>query len=704
MEGGIVRIAIEKEGQLPQLILFDQSQPLESIIKDACAKWNMSIPEQYALQYADFNNYITEENRFEIKNGTVLKLMLSPAKLAQEIYDKLQSPAIEDKRNTLSQLSSISEDLTFAGEFIKRKGLGLIISILEKRPDPEAMASALKAFQELMEHPGVSWDTLTHGFIKNLTVFVNKKSLTDPTVLNRCLSILESIVSNSSTLYPLVEKEVIFDNLIQHLHSGNQEIQLNAIALINGLFLKTDQTHKRQFADRMIKTGVRGALLNYVIRANKPIKGEMAHQLYVYQALMFGLQNDMLLTKGGRNNQSLLESLDILRKTAFESDIVSSCGRPLSQAGHPGKDFKRLGFTEYNNPVQDFSEVPPGLLPIHAMLFFARKHQDQYIKVVLENLSRGDDYECPFARSSIALTKMLCEVLKINGEPPADSSEEYYPIFFTTDHGFEEFFCICIQLVNKTWKEMRATANDFNRVMAVVREQIVRSLGERQPTMEAFKNYVFNLGFTQILKLMQQEFHERNIMELKARPVVELKEQILPELKKIVRRQRLDQLIEGRVFDRQAKRNKFWYCRLSPNLKFLHYGDCEEGQTPSLEALPNKLPISGIKQLVVGKDCPHAREKKVKAYLLFSLTFEREAGDESLNFIATNQKVFDIWVDGLSALLNKEMPSKESKEDLETLLNMEIKLRLLDLENIQIPESPPPIPSDPPNYNFVYKF
>ena len=40
-----------------------------------------------------------------------------------------------------------------------------------------------------------------------------------------------------------------------------------------------------------------------------------------------------------------------------------------------------------------------------------------YFKVVLENLSRGEDYECPFARASIALTKMLCEVLEINSEP-----------------------------------------------------------------------------------------------------------------------------------------------------------------------------------------------------------------------------------------------------------------------------------------------
>lgn len=39
------------------------------------------------------------------------------------------------------------------------------------------------------------------------------------------------------------------------------------------------------------------------------------------------------------------------------------------------------------------------------------------VKVILENLGRGDDYECPFARTSIALTKMLCEVFEISGEP-----------------------------------------------------------------------------------------------------------------------------------------------------------------------------------------------------------------------------------------------------------------------------------------------
>lgn len=50
-----------------------------------------------------------------------------------------------------------------------------------------------------------------------------------------------------------------------------------------------------------------------------------------------------------------------------------------------------------------------------------------------------------------------------------------------------------------------------------------------------------------------------------------------------------------------------------------------------------------------------------------------------------------------------KMLSKETEQDLETLLSMEIKLRLLDAEGVDIPQDPPPIPDDPPNYDFCYE-
>lgn len=51
--------------------------------------------------------------------------------------------------------------------------------------------------------------------------------------------------------------------------------------------------------------------------------------------------------------------------------------------------------------VSDISSLPP----VTCRLFCSQ--------IVLENSSREDKHECPFGRSSIELTKMLCEILKV---------------------------------------------------------------------------------------------------------------------------------------------------------------------------------------------------------------------------------------------------------------------------------------------------
>ena len=57
-----------------------------------------------------------------------------------------------------------------------------------------------------------------------------------------------------------------------------------------------------------------------------------------------------------------------------------------------------------------------------------------------------------------------------------------------------------------------------------------------------------------------------------------------------------------------------------------------------------------------------------------------------------NMSYFSIW----------QMVSKAFQEDLDMLLNMEMKLRLLDLEDVPIPDVPPPVPRAPDNYDFFY--
>uniref|UniRef100_A0A8C3KU27 PH domain-containing protein n=1 Tax=Calidris pygmaea TaxID=425635 RepID=A0A8C3KU27_9CHAR len=112
--------------------------------------------------------------------------------------------------------------------------------------------------------------------------------------------------------------------------------------------------------------------------------------------------------------------------------------------------------------------------------------------------------------------------------------------------------------------------------------------------------------------------------------------------------------------------------------------------------------------LLVGKECPHTKEKssgkqnKDVLELAFSIVYDME--EYCLNFIAPNRYEFCLWTDGLNVLLGKEMMSERTQTDLDVLLSMELKLRLLDLENISIPDTPPPVPKPPSNLNFCYDF
>lgn len=150
------------------------------------------------------------------------------------------------------------------------------------------------------------------------------------------------------------------------------------------------------------------------------------------------------------------------------------------------KDFKKLGFKSDINPALDFEETPPGMLALDCMYYFAKYHVEAYTKVsqplnyrilstrsslmrfslqvVLENSCRADVHECPFGRTSIELVKLLCQILRIGISPDEQKNPIYYPLFFTHDHPFEEFYSVCIILLNKTWKEMRASIEDFEKV------------------------------------------------------------------------------------------------------------------------------------------------------------------------------------------------------------------------------------------------
>lgn len=694
------------------------------IIQDLCDIWSIVQPELYELKDKDNQHYVTERNRCEVKNGSILQLHHSAVKASADILRTLRSStdSVPIKVGVLEKLSALSTDPTFAAEFIIQQGLDTVIEMIEdERCTDDQLRFVMESFVELMEHGNVSWDILGAGFIKRNIYCITNPTLVPSVAVQSALSNLENIV-NHSVNFEVIQNEVPFEaalRLLQQQHSAGATtttttsvIPQNTIALINAFFQRADDARKRTIATTFSSTNYRNAL-QAIVNETK-VGAEMAHQLYALQTHMLGqLEPRMMATLVSAPDQdAYLDKIKELRRIAFDDyggDSASDAASSVRSKQNPhAVCYKKLGFKYDINPTQDFNETPPGLLALDCMVYFARNYVQNYTKVVHEYSCRGDEHECPFGRTSIELVKVMCEILQI-GEPPSSEGQDYYQMFFSHDHPFEELFCVCIMVLNKTWKDMRATSEDFAKVFSVLREQISRTLRARPKHLDDFKVQIGQMTYAAITSLRQQEQTSKEECASTASAIVSLKKKITPDILRLIEAQRLNYLVDGTRFSKYQgmtrSKDKFWYARLSANHKTLQFGDCEE-KAVQLDDKSTELAVADFKQLLVKQECPHdINDRKKAANLRFSIGYKKSVSEENatLDFVAPDEFTFAYWTDGVNALLKHPMTSDRMQEELDTLLSMEIKLRLLDTESVDISAEPPPIPNDPENYDFCFE-
>ena len=666
--------------------------------------------------------YITESNRFEIKDGSILNLVYSPAKQIEMSYEMLKNDNLElnEQKKIYVQLARNCRDRYFANEFMKNNGLDFLIKLIKECAQENneiAINPCLETFIEIIEHGLIDWNSIEIGFIRKIVHFINCGTMqfNKLTLLNS-LIILENIFIMCPNHNKLIESSITLPNLINHIQNSDDKldssIHQNCISLINTIFSRTDLLNKRSIAKTICSKQYRTIILNNIIKDCK-IRSEMSHQLYLLQTNILSLHEERLKFT---NEQDINEKIERVCKIAFENDLnylkefnskYRIKANSDSQSNFSADDYAKIGFVNYSNPIDDFKK-PPGVLSLDLIIYFAQNYTDSFVKIVLENCSRSDkEHECPFIRSAIEITRFLVHLLKIN-EPANDEGRKFFIFFFTHDYPLEELFCICVPLLNKTWKEMRATLQDFDKVFSVFKQQLIEAFkNDDLASFDVLKKRLSNLSYNEIINIWQKEKISKKEWENNTQSISELKQIIKPELVGLIKQQRIQFLTEGTKFVKYIAKGhrlkeKFWFCRLSNKSKIFFYGDCDEEKIPSIEHLPKKLPVLDIKCILTGRDCPHMkdnRSKKTTFELAFSLVPESDT-NEVLNFVAPDEKTFDYWIDGLNALLGKEMQSKETEHDLDLLLSLEMKLKLLETEGFGIPDLPPAIPNPPSNYNF----
>ncbi|GAU96401.1 hypothetical protein RvY_07853 [Ramazzottius varieornatus] len=698
----------------PQMVSFDQSKPLSVVVSDLCQNWSIESPGDFALQFTDrTHSYVTEKNRGEVKNGSVLCLCPSPEKNVESIVDSINMGDGPTKQEALRQLHIHASDITFAQEFINKQGIDLLINIIEgagweKSPATaslgEVTAVTLGCFLELMDHGIVSWDIVDQAFINKVASYVNRSVNCDSATIQSSLAILEYLLLNSSK-QALVEKEISCLHLFQHLKRTSA--QQYVLSYINAVFSKSSDSAREKLTLGILSPEIRNTILNDVIPLDHTVSSEIARQVMILQINLLNVSQIRTRSAVQDTEQTEKQIADLRKSTSTvlaEIPVTPNMSRKNSDHSD---ELSRLGFKNPKSVLEDLASIPEGVLVLDCMHFFATKKVDRFRQWILESFSR-DFSECQFLAASVEVVRLLVGVFNI-GSSPAEQSGQYDRVVFSSDSPFEDAYVLVMHTISKTWKEMKATNQDFPKVIDVLKEQVSFSLRDSPAptTMEAWRDRIKDYNYAKVNRIREERRIAKEGLESKAEPMVELREMLRPEILALIAENRLCYMQKGNHFVHRERGNGFrfgdkrqsWGCRLSTNKKLLHYGDCDDAVISSPEDMPHVLAISDIKSLLTGKDCPHARTKKSGPYCVFSLVLDFES-KKTVDFIAPNADVFHMWTDGLHFLLGKEMSSPLAAQDMEDLLMWEIKLRLLGLEGVPIPDKTPKMPPLPDNFDF----
>ncbi|EFA86617.1 engulfment and cell motility ELM family protein [Heterostelium album PN500] len=83
--------------------------------------------------------------------------------------------------------------------------------------------------------------------------------------------------------------------------------------------------------------------------------------------------------------------------------------------------------------------------------------------------------------------------------------------------------------------------------------------------------------------------------------------------------------------------------------------------------------------------------------------FTVNLGREIVELIASTREDHSNFVDAIRLLNNKQIDCPETIEEYKILVNLSMKLKLLDLEGVELPKSAPKVPPPPPDFAFLSK-
>lgn len=561
----VVRVGIEinKNTHLRKL---NQREPLGKVIEEICKAFNLQEHEKYGLQFDNHStllySYITEDNRHEIKDGSVCKLVYSPAVLVQTILAKMVSPGSEENIWSLQKILSFMQDRAFVEKFVDGKGVTILVTLLQGNAlSYEATGYAFKCAAELLNYGFVPIESIKDRILDKVIHFILNQKEGSARTQESCLSICHTLMEKHAETFPEIYKTISIEKVIPHLSNSNFWVQQTALGLINSIF-NVANTLQRKLLIKAYAKQIREVVYKNIIQVHKIIPEEMARHLALFQS--------RFISRLRRKAESAVDMADNLVKKRIKALARLTLDE---EEGAEKIAAKRNTFVETTltllsdyviPPPIDTSEVPPSILVLDCMTHFTKTYHKNYTKAVLEHSIKTAGSEYPFVQLCSQLIGLLTDALGITTITETKDLT-YHPVLFSCDKAFEELFCASIMVFSKTSKEMRAKSEDFQKVMNVVKKKIQVSLSKKPLALKEYEAKFYTLSYNDISQVWQEELQIKERADLREKKsLLQIKEEIKPVFIDLIKKHRLYALTRGAQFPKFSPRGSVSIYRRPP--------------------------------------------------------------------------------------------------------------------------------------------
>ncbi|CAG5107215.1 Oidioi.mRNA.OKI2018_I69.chr1.g3209.t1.cds [Oikopleura dioica] len=661
-------------------------------------------PRALLLETQNSRRYITEEllksNR--IDKGSTLLLGTSPDRLASHILKLLsQQRSPDDAKNwhqNLSYLLQYSEDIVFNRIFISKNGLKVLLSV-DKEVQEANLEKILTILMALLDDNLIDYkDILSHisDFTDQLIKLLNERTNNGQgKLLQKTINLLDRGLQEVPAVRAQIFK-LLNDSPILHTRISDKEenIQLASLMLVNSvLFMSREGLYT--LIEASWNSSNRYLEFRILIeRDNEQIDNALLNKL---KQRIF----NSLIKLGRLKEESAVGTFQrIYLKLKYEKDITTR-GDPQStqQQQVISKVVKNLEKESWetvisgnssNHPLTDF-QTPVGILPLKCIEFFSRKHRDDCLTIITNNATRHKGM-FPIVPAANEVVSILVDSLDFKGSQTI-SSEFHELVFGISSDTFEEIFSATFMSFWATWRDANAVMADFKKVVNVLKEQVKNSLTQNTSTLQQFKKNLAQNNYNSLVEA-QHIFKDDADLE-NHQSVLLVKEHLRKEVTKVVEENRLMLMEKTCRFTDANQKKSFVYMRLDKSRRHISVDSKSstfEGAFSSSSAkhvqIRNMIRVyQGVEaKPVVEKTGKHKR-KMIDYSLLFAIEHKVAEGEsQTMTLLADSSSTRNTWVDGLKSLLSVNFaPSESFTADVDHLLQLRLKIQLIDFQEIRIP-------------------